>query len=140
MPGIHPLPQRERGRVTEVTRVFPVSVILSVYHNRLMCSFGEMREFLNFMTRHDVALWEIPRARALSAQHLSRQYPWLKKYEPPAGFKNDAMHSGRFVRGGEKLAKSKELSVLSMGPGEFVPHGPHQGEAYADWSEEERAQ
>lgn len=121
------------------TRSFPISVILSVYHNRLLCSFNEMRGLLDFMTRHDVALWEIPRARALSAKHLGKQYPWLKKYDPPAGFKNDAMHSGRFVRGGEKIAGTKELSVLPMGPGEFVPHGPHEGDAYKDWTEEQRA-
>ncbi len=124
---------------TVTSRAFPMATILSVYHNRLMCSFDELRELLDFMTHHKVALWEIPRARALAAHHLGTQYPWLKKYAPPAGFKNDAMHSGRFVRGGEKLAKAKELSVLPMGPGEFVPHGPHQGEAYSEWTEEERA-
>lgn len=125
--------------MTTARRPFPVSVILSVYHNRLLCPFDEMRGLLDFMTRHDVALWEIPRARALSAKHLSSQYPWLKKYEPPQGFRNDAMHSRRFVKGGEKLAGCAQLMVLPMGPGEFVPHGPHEGDAYNDWSAKDRA-
>lgn len=81
-----------------MTRAYPLAVVLSAYHNKLMCTIGELREFLNYMTRHDIALWEIPAARTMTARSLARQFPWLKDIPLPPGFKTDSGNCGRFVR------------------------------------------
>ena len=111
-------------------RFFPVAVVLSAYHNRLLVSFGELRDFLDYMTGHDVALWEIPLARSLAAAHLLKQYPWLAELEPPPGFKNDAVHTGRFVKSVIKMIGKDTVVVYSLPAGKFKPHGPFEGAAW----------
>lgn len=108
-------------------RDFPVAVVLSAYHNRLLVSFPELRDLLDYMTGHKVALWEVPLARALAAAHLAKQYPWLEKIEPPPGFKNDAVNTNRFVKSVVKTIHAEQLRVYPLPAGAFKPHGPFEG-------------
>ena len=107
-------------------RVFSVAVVLSAYHNRLLVPFDELRALLNYMTGQDVALWEIPLARSLCAAHLLKQYPWLAELEPPPGFKNDAVHTGRFVKSVVKTIGSDTLTVYMLPPNKFRSRGPFE--------------
>lgn len=108
------------------SEVFRAAVVLSVYHNRLLCHFGELRGLLDFVTGHEVALWEIPRARALTAEHLRRQYPWLARIEPPPGFKTDAVNVNRFVNSVIREVGAEQFKVYPLPRGTFVPHGPFE--------------
>lgn len=105
-------------------RPFPLAVVLSAYHNKLMVPFGELRGFLNYMTGHQVALWEIPRARALVVAHLAKQFPWLDDLSPPPGFKTDAGNAGRFIRHVAKNVGSFQLDVAPLAKTAFKPHKP----------------
>lgn len=112
------------------TESFSVAVILSAYHNRLLVPFPELRGLLDFMTGHKVALWEIPAARKLAADHLRKQYPWLAHLTPPPGFKNDVVNTNRFVKSVTKHVGEDVLEVRPMPKQAFKPHGPFEGEAY----------
>ncbi|AYB70702.1 hypothetical protein SEA_VASUNZINGA_70 [Mycobacterium phage VasuNzinga] len=111
-------------------REFDIAVVLSVYYDILLCAFEDYRELLNYMTGHDVAIWEIPRARRLCADALEIQYPILTLPLMPEGFKNDHMHSGKFIRKATKDFGAPLLPVDPIDPGKFVPHGPFEGDAY----------
>ena len=104
----------------EADRYFSVACILSIYHNRLLVSFPELRELLDYMTGAEVPLWQIPEARALCMVALERQYPGLTRIEPPPGFKNDAMHAGRFIKAATKqLGGQDRLLVRRLPPTAF---------------------
>jgi len=79
-----------------VYKAFPTAVVLAAYHNKPCAPFKEMRELLDYMTGLDIALWEIPRARAACAKSLERSFPWLPEMPPPLEFKPD--QSGKYVR------------------------------------------
>lgn len=105
---------------------FPVAVVLSAYHNRLLVSFGELRGLLNYMTGTKVGLWEVPKARAACVNQLGKQFPWLEEITPPEGFKNDAMHTGKFVRSVCKQINTDTLKVAPLPPKTFVSRGPFE--------------
>lgn len=104
-----------------MTRPYDLSVVLSAYHNRLMCPIGELRDLLNYMTGHDVALWEIPRARTLAARSLARQHPWLGQIKVPIEMKIDSGHSGQFVRHVAKKLGSRVVIVKPLSSSAFHP-------------------
>lgn len=113
------------------TRPFPLAVVLSTYHNKLMCPFAEFRKFLNYMAGTDVAMWEIPRARSLAAGYLVTQFPWLPKVAPPPGFKFDANNTTKFVRKVAEQIGAFTLDVKPMIKGRFLPHRPFTTPPYA---------
>lgn len=102
-------------------QTFHLSVVLSAYHNKLLCTFAELRSFLNYMTGHQVALWDIPKARALVAKSLARQHPWLPAIEPPPGFKVDGGNAGRFIRQVAKHTDTYTVPVKPLGRNAFQP-------------------
>lgn len=104
-----------------MTRPYDLSVVLSAYHNRMMCSFSELRELLNYMTGHDVALWEIPRARLLAARSLARQHPWLGQIKVPIEMKIDSGHSGQFVRHVARTLGTRIIIVKPLSSSAFQP-------------------
>jgi hypothetical protein len=105
--------------MTTAKTVFPLATVLSAYHNRLLVSFGELRGLLDWCTGCEVPLWEIPRARALVAEHLAKQYPWLAHIQPPEGFKNDAMGTGRFVKQVVGMTGLDRLEVYALPRGSY---------------------
>lgn len=107
--------------VSPLPESFPVAVVLSAYHNRLLIPFPQLRAFLDYMCGQKVFIWEIPRARSMAARHLERQYPWLATINPPQGFKNDAVNTNRFVRSVTKAIKADELTVYPLPKGDFIP-------------------
>lgn len=119
MQEIDPLPERTRSHLT---RTFPLAAVLSVYHNKMLVSFQEFRELLNYSTGVQVALWEIPRARTQVAEHLSRQFVWLKHAELPPGFRVDSGNANRYVKQVAKtIGGATELEVKAMRKGAYKP-------------------
>lgn len=117
MPEIDPVPQRPRSGVT-----FPLAVILSVHHNKMLVTFTEFRDLLDYVTGVQVALWEIPRARAQVAAHLARQYVWLRHIDLPPGFRADSGNANRYVKGVAKaVGCDLELEVRPMRKGMYQP-------------------
>lgn len=105
-----------------MTKQYPLAVVLSAYHNKLiMCTFTELREFLEYMTRHDVALWDVPAARTAAARSLARQFPWLKTIDLPPGFKADSGNCGRFVRHVAGRIGTFQLDVAHLRSDAFRP-------------------
>lgn len=78
-----------------------LDVMLSVVHNRIVCDFAEYRAFLNAMTRADVPLWEVDRARVLVADKLNKDCPELVRHRPPE--KTDSGNAKKWVKSVGKL-------------------------------------
>ena len=95
------------------SKVFPLSVVISVCHNRLVCSFDDYREFLDFMTGVNVPLWDVERARVATANRLRTLFSDLSKApEPPE--KTDSGNAGKYVR---ECVKAVGFSCVTVAPG-----------------------
>ena len=92
-------------------KTFHISQLMSVYHNKLFCSFDEMRELLDYMIDWQVPLWDVPRARAACAASLVRQYPWLAQIDMPTEFRKD--HSQKITR---RVAKAIGTDAVEVRP------------------------
>jgi hypothetical protein len=102
-----------------MNKTFPLSVVLTAYHNRMMATFPELRELLNYMTGQDVPLWDIPRARVMCRDALQRKYTWLAKMEPGPETRKDT--ASRFVRTVARKIGYSELEVPKLKRGAYRP-------------------
>lgn len=113
---------------------FPIATILTVYHNKMMSTFDEMRELLDYMTGHRVALWEIPRARVLCRDALEKQFYWLPQMPMPIETRKDT--SPTFVRKVKRAVGEDDLEVRPLRKNAFTPHSfAEQG----PWAKRKRA-
>ena len=99
--------------------VFPIATVLAVYNNKPTVRFNEMCDLINYMTGHDVPLWEIPRARAMCATALARQFPWLEKHPIPMEFKPES--ANKFVRAIIAKVQIEEVAVPKLKRGAYRP-------------------
>ncbi len=101
---------------------YPISVIVSVITNRLMCDFDDYRAFLNYMTGTTVPLYDIARARGIVAAAILDRLPAFKRIDEPSS-KSDNPNNSRYIK-----AVSKQLGVTEIGlrplPGKFVTRTP----------------
>lgn len=99
---------------------FHLRVILSVYHNRKLCRFAEMQDFLSYVVGVPVYIREVPRARAIVAQYLDKQMPFLRATTIPP-LKHDQNQSMGIVREIAKKVGTFELPVAPMRKGVYRP-------------------
>lgn len=102
-----------------------MAVIASVYHDRLVCPFDQYRDFLNYMTGHDLYLYDLPRARRIVADVLDNRIPGLKKTTPPPE-KTDSGNANKYVR---DVCKELSADTWTLGPlkaGAFTPRTPQE--------------
>ena len=102
---------------TSVGRRFRLAAVLSVYHNKLMCSFDETRDFMDYMAGERVYIWDIPVAMKICRKSLNRQYPWMKEYALEQNAKADSYP--KFVRQIVNDSGSETICVQALNPGEF---------------------
>jgi hypothetical protein len=93
-------------------RDFPTAVIVSVCQNRLVCPFGDYRNFLNHATGANVPLWDVERARAATAKYLQKSYAVLSKVPAPPE-KTDSGNAGKYVRSCTRATGIDEWAIPS---------------------------
>lgn len=96
---------------------FKLNAVLAVYHDKLMCSFEEQRELIDFMAGEKVYLWDIPPALKLCKASLDKQYSWLKKHQLEPNSKPDAYP--KFVREVIKQSGVDSVNVKPLKKGIF---------------------
>lgn len=102
---------------TSIGKKFRLAAALAVYHDKLMCSFDEQRELLDYMTGQRVYLWDIPVAIKLCRKSIDQQYPWMKKYKLDPNGKPDAYP--KFIRLIAKDFGSDQLGIQPLKRGAF---------------------
>ncbi len=91
---------------------YPLSIIVSVCKNRLVCGFDEYRDFLNHVTGEQLPLWDVERARAATAKYLLATHKPLTKLPNPPD-KTDSGNAGKYVRECAKVVGVTELDIKS---------------------------
>lgn len=94
-----------------MTRTVLLSVALSVIHNRLVCSFDNYRDFLNFVVGRKIPLWDVERAREAVATSLKKKYPELVNYPPPE--KTDSGNANKYVK---SVAEKVGYTTIRVAP------------------------
>lgn len=94
-----------------MSRTFPLSVAVSVVHNRLVCPFDTYREFLDYLVGHHVALWDVNKAREAAAAAINKRHPELAKLPPPE--KTDSGNANKYVR---TVAAKVGYDTITMAP------------------------
>jgi len=108
-----------------MSRSFPVGVIISAYHNRLLVPFNEYRDFLDYMTGTELYLYDVASARISVLTALKRQLPQLAKVSRPPE-KTDSGNATRYVRKVAKELGTDELELTPLRRGGFVPRTPKE--------------
>lgn len=103
------------------TAPVPVSVIASIYHNRLVAPFEDYRAALEHITGQTLALHNIASARKTAAAELERQIPRLKKTPRPPE-KTDSGNARAYVkRFATTLGTDEDIAVTSLAKTKFKP-------------------
>lgn len=89
-----------------------LDVMLSVIHNRLVADFDTYREFLNWMTRAQLPLWEVNRARITVRKQLIKDHPELLNFPPPD--KTDSGNAKKYVRSVSKKVGYETCDVVPL--------------------------
>lgn len=92
---------------------FPLPVVVTAYTGVQVCTFEDLRTFLNYMTGHDLFIREIPRARKAVAFMLAQQYPFLRRISLPSAVepRGKGGQTPAWMREISKQAGAKELDV-----------------------------
>lgn len=104
-------------------RAFPLGPVVSVYYDRMLCTFTEYRAFLDYMTNAEVGLLDIPSARRMVALAVARQLPELAKATGPPE-KTDSGNATRYVRRVAKEVGYDEVELTPLRKGRFQPRMP----------------
>lgn len=100
-----------------MNKSFKMAVILSVYHDKLMCGFDDTREFMDYMTGEHVYLWDIPQAMKLCRKSLGIQHPWIKQHAMNPEAKPDSY--SKFVRKAISIYGQEVIEVTPLKSGQF---------------------
>lgn len=99
------------------SRAFPLGVVLTAIHDRHVTDFDEYRDFLEYMTGTDVALWNVGPARRAIVDTLRRQHPKLFAHRPPE--KTDSGNSSRYIKDVAKKIGTDMVVVNRLRRGTF---------------------
>lgn len=94
-------------------REFPAAVVVSVVQNRLLCSFSDYREFLDYMTGGEVRLYDVARARVRVADFLRASMPRLR-HLPALPEKTDSGNANRYVKTCHRFVGGETVAVRAM--------------------------
>lgn len=93
--------------------------MLSVYHNRLMGSFDDVRDFLDYMTGQRVPIWDIPAAMRLVRASLDQQCEWLHRFAVDPEAKPDSFP--KFIRQMAAVNGGDTMTITPLKPTAFKP-------------------
>lgn len=108
-----------------MSRSFPVGVVLSAYHDRLLVPFKDYRRFLDYMTGAELYLHDVAGARRATAASLERQLPSLAQTSHPPE-KTDSGNATRYVKKVAKELGCEELRVNPLRKGAFKTRLPKE--------------
>ena len=93
----------------------PVTCVVSVIHNRLLCPEKDYREFLDYMTGYQLFWHDVARARVAVDKHLrstgSRTIDKIVRTPPPE--KTDSGAGSRYMRG---MIKDLGSDTIELSP------------------------
>lgn len=99
-------------------RIFPANIIVSVYHNRMVCPLDEYRDFIDYMIGEKVWWHDMAGARAVIAKHLERKLPELKRVASPPE-KTDSGAGTRYVKAAMKTLGWERTTLEPLRKGTF---------------------
>ena len=101
------------------SRAFPANVVVSVVQNRLLCPMDDYRDLINYMTGHQVPLWDLTRAREVCMKRLVSTFPILKDL-PPTWEKTDSGNANKYVRACVKACAGVDTWTVAPGRVKFA--------------------
>ena len=62
-------------------REFPIEVVLTITHDKLMCKIDDVYDILNFITRDSLYTHQLPRAADYASKVILKQHPQLRDWD-----------------------------------------------------------
>ena len=99
------------------TQQFPIGVILTVTHGKLMCDISECYRILNFMTGDELFTHQLPRASRECGPIILRQHPHLADWLDDVTTEN---YAARLADAKRQFGETLEIAPLAEGEHEFI--------------------